>query len=102
MPGGSSKTPDWGAGGGTDGGFLGQCKDLGFGRIFKDEKPLEHFEQMTHSYSLAHDSLSRRVCMGGREGAGGPERQLSQLSRHKVMVLGPDWKWWQQREMVCF
>ena len=47
MPGGSRKTPDWGAGGGTDGGFLGQGKDLGFGRIFRDEKPLEHIEQMT-------------------------------------------------------
>lgn len=51
--------------------------DLGFGRIFKDEKPLEHFEQMTHSYSLAHDSLSRSVCMGGREGAGGREAAIA-------------------------
>ena len=39
---------------------------------------------------------------GGREGAGAPERQLSHFSRQKVTVLGPDWKWWQQRERVCF
>ena len=34
-----------GAGGGTGGGLLGQCKSLGVGNIFKDEKPLENFEQ---------------------------------------------------------
>lgn len=31
--------------GGTGGDLLGQCKSLGVGSIFKDEKPLENFEQ---------------------------------------------------------
>lgn len=44
--GGGHKTPGGQrAGVGTGGGLLGQCESLGIGSIFKDEKPLENFEQ---------------------------------------------------------
>lgn len=90
-----------GRGVGTGGGLLGQYESLGVGSIFKDEKPLENFEQRGHilAYSLAHDWLSRRVCrgLGGGQRGAGAERRLSQHPRHEMVVLGPDWKWWKQR-----
>ena len=43
--GGQRPQTDGGGGGRHGGGLLGQCKSLGVGNVFKDEKPLENFEQ---------------------------------------------------------
>lgn len=68
---------------GTDWGFLGHFKDLRLGRIFKNEKPLEHFEPRRHTltYILIDHSLLRRVDVVG-EGCGQRKKQGDQFGRY--------------------